>query len=92
MIEFHYIGKNLEKTADIINKLSNTHSLIHIHGNNCGPTFTYNGKQIPEVFEVTFLHNSLLPEKNLSESDYPVKGLDFPSTKKREEIQLDFFR
>ena len=92
VIEFHYAGKNLESIAEIINKLSDTHSLIHIHGNNCGPTFTYNGKQIPEVFEATFLHNSFLPDKTLSQSDYPVKGLDFPSTKKREEIQLDFFK
>lgn len=91
-IEFHYAGENLEKITEIINKLSNSHSLIHIHGNNCGPTFTYDGKQIPEVFEVTFLHNSFLSSKILSVSDYPVKGLDFPSTKKRKEIQLDFFK
>ena len=92
VIEFHYAGKNLESIADIITKLSGTHSLIHIHGNNCGPTFTYNKKQIPEVFEVTFLHNSFLPEKILSASGYPIAGLDFPSTKKRKDIQLDFFK
>lgn len=91
-IEFHQAGENLEKITEIINKLSNSHSLIHIHGNNCGLTFPYNGKQIPEVFEATFLHNSFLPDKTLSALDYPVEGLDFPSSDKEEEIQLDFFK
>lgn len=92
VIEFHYAGKNIETIADIINRLSDTHSLIHIHGNNIGPSFAYNGKQVPEVFEVTFLHNSFLPEKTLSNLNYPVNGLDFPCNKKKEDIQLDFFK
>ena len=92
VMEFHYAGKNLEKIAEIMDRLSTTHSLIHIHGNNIGPTFPYNGQQIPEVFEVTFLHNSFLPEKTFSALDYPVKGLDFPCNKKREDLKLDFFK
>jgi hypothetical protein len=92
VVEFHYAGKNLEKINEIITKLSNTHSLIHIHGNNIGGTFTYEGKQIPEVFEVTFLHNSFLPEKILSALNYPIKGLDYPCNKKQEDIKLNFFQ
>lgn len=57
-----------------------------------GPTFSYNGKQIPAVFEVTFLHNSFLTDKTLSASDYPVKGLDYPCNRRKEDINLDFFR
>lgn len=91
-IEFHWAGNNLEKICEIFNRLSATHSLIHIHGNNNGGTFAYHGKQIPEFFEATFLHNSYLPDKYLSESDYPVKGLDFPCNKKAEDIKLDFFK
>lgn len=92
IMEFHYAKENIEKISEIIKTLSNTHSLIHIHGNNIGGTFTYNGKQIPEVFEVTFLHNSYLHDKTLSVSDYPVKGLDYPCNRRKEDIKFDFFK
>lgn len=91
-MEFHYAGENIEKISEIINKLSNTHSLIHIHGNNNGGTFLLNGKQIPEVIEAAFLHNSFLPDKTLSASNYPVEGLDYPCNKKKEDIELTFFK
>jgi len=92
VIEFHYAAENIEKISDIVNNISKTHSLIHIHGNNIGGTFAYNGKQVPQVFEVTFLHNSFLTDKTLSASDYPVKGLDYPCNRRKEDINLDFFR
>ena len=91
-MEFHYAGENIEKISEIINKLSNTHSLIHIHGNNNASTFLLNGKQIPEVIEAAFLHNSYLPDKTLSNLDYPVNGLDYPCNKHKEDIPLDFFK
>lgn len=91
-MEFHFLKENIKKISEIIEKLSYTHSLIHIHGNNNGGTFTLNEKKIPEIIEVAFLHNSYLPDKSLSELDYPVVGLDYPCNPKREDIALDFFR
>lgn len=91
-MEFHYAGQNIEKISEIINNLAKTHTLIHIHGNNNGGTFALNGKQVPEVIEVAFLHNSFLPDKTLSTLDYPVNGLDYPCNRHREDIKLDFFK
>lgn len=91
-MELHYVGKNIERISEIISKLAKTHSLVHIHGNNNGPTFTFEEKQIPEVIEVAFLHNSFFPNKDLSELDYPVEGLDYPCNRHRKDIKLDFFK
>ena len=92
LLEFHYLKDNIEKISKIIENLKPTHSLIHIHGNNNGGTFSLNGKNIPEVIEVTFLHNSYLPNKTLSTLNYPAKGLDYPCNRHREDLVLDFFR
>ena len=92
VIEFHYLGTRLSELAEIMNKISRTHSLIHIHGNNIGGTFSYNSKSVPEVIEAVFLHNSFIPEKELSTESYPINGLDLPCNSKWKDIPLDFFK
>ncbi len=89
--EFHWLDSQLEKLLDIMKKIARTHSLIHIHANNFGSFFDYHGKQVPHVIEVTFLHNSLMPEKKLSAATYPIEGLDAPCTPRRKELIPDFF-
>lgn len=91
ILEFHYLDTYLEETAAIFNELSKTHSLIHIHGNNYGEPFIYNGKKIPKVIEATFLSNKHISDKNYSTEQYPRKGLDAPCYSKKEDMPLDFF-
>lgn len=90
-IEFHDLSLNLEKIADIISNLKETHSLIHIHANNHTTTFDYNGKKVPDAIEVTFLQNSYLPVKNPSTASYPIAGLDQPCDRLKSDVTLDFF-
>ena len=92
VFEFHYVKEKLAELAGIMKRLSQTHSLIHIHGNNNASTFVYNGKNVAEGIEVVFLHNSFVPEKKLSQKSYPVEGLDFPCNWRRKDIVLDFFK
>ena len=92
VIEFHYLKTRLGELEEIMNKLGRTHSLIHIHGNNIGGTFSYDSKTVPEVIEAVFLHNSFIPEKVISTESYPIKGLDLPCNSKWEDIPLDFFK
>jgi len=92
IIEFHDLDLKIKEVHDIIKKLSATHTLIHIHGNNYGDPFEYNQKIIPKVIEATFIHNSFLSEKILSNSDYPIKNLDSPCDKSKADIKLDFFK
>jgi len=92
IIEFHDLDQKLKEVHNIIKKLADTHTLIHIHGNNYGDPFEYNKKIIPKVIEATFIHNSFLSEKILSNSDYPIKSLDSPCDKSKADIKLDFFK
>lgn len=90
-IEFHDLSQNLEKIADIISNLKETHSLVHIHANNHARIFEYNGKKVPDAIEVTFLQNTYLPVKNPSTTSYPIAGLDQPCDRLKEDIALNFF-
>lgn len=90
-IELHDLTHNLENVANIISNLKKTHSLIHIHANNHDDVFEYKGKYIPNTIEVSFLHNSYIPSKNLSTASYPIPGLDQSCDRLKKDIVLDFF-
>jgi hypothetical protein len=72
-------------------RISKTHSLIHIHSNNHTGTFTIGGKNIPDTIEMTLLLNEYVPERNYSKASYPIPGLDHPCHKLKPDIALDFF-
>lgn len=86
VIEFHgpwadpwcwgYAKHNLSQNFinDCFEKLSETHIMIHAHGNNSAETI--NG--LPNVIELTYIRrdNHVL-HRNTCE--FPVKGLDFPN-------------
>lgn len=92
VFEFHYLKDKLPDLANFIKRLAETHSLVHIHGNNNGGTFSYDNKNIPEVLEMVFLHNNFVPQKKLSQETYPVEGLDHPCNWRKKDIALDFFK
>ena len=91
LLEIHLIEKNIENLIEIMQRIEKTHSLIHIHSNNHAGTFKYKGKNVPEAMEVTFLLNEYIPEQKPSDRAYPVKGLDQPCNRLKEDILLDFF-
>lgn len=91
LLEFHELSSHMPELEKIMNRLSETHSLIHIHANNHGGNFTYQGKSIPDAIEATFLHNKYLPKKEYSTAAYPVPGLDQPCDKRKKDEILDFF-
>ena len=81
VIEFHGInddsfGHNYYNKFKCLKKLSKTHYLIHIHGNNCCPT--KNG--IPNVVELTYIRkNHFNGVPNLNTTILPISDLDFPN-------------
>lgn len=90
-IEFHNVKERLVELKNIIESMNDKLSLIHIHGNNWGGTFEYNGKQIPTVLELTFIANKFLTEKEFDKADYPIAGLDFANNSSLPEISLSQF-
>ena len=55
VFELHNIVKagNGEKILKLLNKINETHAVIHVHGNNSGWLLTINGTVFPDVLEVS---------------------------------------
>ena len=63
VMEFHGIndnswGASYQQKFECFKKLSNTHYLIHIHGNNCGHLFKYEDFTFPVTPEITLVNKN----------------------------------
>lgn len=93
VIEFHGInddswGKNYDKKLECFKLLSNTHYIIHAHGNN------YSGTQnkIPDVIELTYLRKVYFNEEpKINTTKLPISNLDFPCNKNANDYELNFY-
>ena len=62
VIEFHHLHQLWNKpwyhlVSRVFEKLLTTHSVVHIHPNNCCGSLTSRGLEIPRVMEFTFYRN-----------------------------------
>jgi hypothetical protein len=87
-IELHGLNGNKLTNDKIkcLKKLSNTHYIIHAHGNN----FDRMNNDIPNVLELTYINKDYFktePEKNFT--TFPIKGLDYRNFFLRRDFKLD---
>ncbi len=73
IIEFHYLQELLNKpyftlSSRVFQKLLQTHSVVHIHPNNCCGSVKSRGLEIPRVAEFTFYRNDRLNGKDYRQS------------------------
>lgn len=93
VIEFHGINDNswgsyYYDKVSCLKKLSETHYLIHVHGNNYGGIT--NG--VPDVVELTYIRKDYFSEKpTLNTEKLPIKNLDFPNNINSPDINLSFY-
>ena len=79
VIEFHGItndnwGCNYNDKVKCLEKLLNTHYLIHAHGNNYGPV----QNNIPDVIELTYVNkNYFETPPELNTQPLPIPNLDY---------------
>lgn len=91
VIEFHGMnddswGCKYNEKIKCLDKLANTHYLVHAHGNNYGEIV--NG--IPDVIELTYVNKSYFasePEFNMI--PLPIPGIDFPNNPRRHDFNLN---
>lgn len=91
VIEFHGInddtwGCSLVNKIKCLEKLSNTHYIIHAHPNNNGDI----KDGIPDVIELTYVNKSYfndIPAYNSTE--FPLKDLDFPNKPSKRDITIN---
>ncbi len=83
VIEYHDFHKNLDNdylffTKLIFNKLLISHSIVHLHINNCLSNKSFQGIELPQLLEITFLRNDYVDNSDyLTHEDLPSE-LDQP--------------
>jgi hypothetical protein len=92
ILEIHWISKeDLRKRCfDILEKLSKYYVLFHIHGNNWGNVFDFEGHIFPDVLELSFAHKRLVKACENDQASYPISGLDFPNHPYKQDYSLAF--
>ena len=93
VIEFHIFQSlfNYEKVfEDTFTTLNRDFTCIHVHGTNC-PLQPWLDGNFPKVFEVSYIRNDFITEKEIEPNPYPVKGLDFPTDPTRADLKLDYW-
>ena len=93
VIEFHGITNNgwgcdYDNKIKCLQKLSNTHFIIHAHGNNHGPVVN----NIPDVIELTYVNkNYFKTTPELNSTQLPIPNLDYPNYYLLNDINLNFY-
>ena len=94
VIEFHGItgtgwGSSFDDKWACIKKLSETHYIVHAHGNN----YSHVLSNIPDVIELTCIEKSYFSEgvPVLNHSPLPIIGLDFANCGGRRDIDLNVY-
>lgn len=70
VIELHFLDLMVykpmfEKIEYLIRRLTNNHTVVHLHPNNCCGIFQKGDLLIPRILEVTLLRNDRFKEKNV---------------------------
>jgi hypothetical protein len=93
VIELHGLtgdgfGHSYDNKIKCLEKLSNTHYIVHAHGNNCGSVIN----QFPDVLELTYVRKTDFKEVPSKHSvSFPIPGLDFKNCQNKPEIILNYY-
>jgi hypothetical protein len=91
VIEFHKINNddwNIQYATKmrVLEKLNETHYIVHAHGNN----FDNCTHRIPNTIEFTYIRKDMLELPVLNKTPLPIHGLDFPNNTSIPDINLSF--
>ena len=89
-VEVHSVRSRKEELVKILTKLNNDFILCHIHGNNWGPTWGFNGLTIPDTLELSFINRKFVDKYERDEVEYPIRGLDVPNNPDAADYKLTF--
>ena len=94
IVEVHWLEQetNQIKFIEMMEKINKHFTLVHIHGNNWGEEFDYEGFKVPRVPEFTFVNKRYITECSPDNQDYPIEGIDFPNNPNAQECDLSFLK
>lgn len=92
MLEVHWLNdsNNRKRFVEIMNVIDRHFVLNHIHGNVWGGVWEYDGVEIPNVLEMSFVNRRHIKEIHEDNNNYPIDGLDFSNKKNYPDLQLNF--
>ena len=70
----------------VINKLCEFFHIFHIHANNSLPKKRMGDCWMPPLLELSFVRKDLIESTRMTESNFPVPGLDFANKTDRDDI------
>lgn len=102
VIEFHFpftkhdLSHLDNKTSvsdkmDCFKKLSETHYLVHFHGNNCCGTTIFENTIVPNVFECTFIRKDMIKNFIGYNNETVPSKYDRPNVSNSNEIYLNHY-
>jgi len=94
-IEVHGLDTE-ECRVDFVNmmeKLSKRFELVHTHGNTWGEIFNYNGIDILNVYELSFINKEYITTdiKPIS-IEFPIAVIDYSNNKSKPDFKFNFFK
>lgn len=92
ILEVHWIddNKNRNDLIKVLEKLNQYFVLCHAHGNNWGGLWSFGGKMLPKVMELSFINKKFVDKFEEDQQEYPIKDLDYPNNPKIPDYKLNF--
>jgi hypothetical protein len=89
LIEIHFnpFTKFNEDKWNIIEKLSKTHYLVHIHGNNYSDLISINNLVLPETIECTFIRKKDIEKLDKINFQSPT-SIDIPNNSSKYDLRF----
>lgn len=89
-IEFHSLNikEFRERFVRLCGDIDKFFVLNHVHGNNWGGTFEYEGYDVPIVLELTYVNKNIAGTISECTNDYPIINLDYPNKAGEKDIDL----
>ena len=94
ILETHWTTNDTirERCFNIIQKINKYFILCHTHGNNMGGTYIFEGYNIPDIFELSFINKNLVHVEEEDKQFYPIDGLDYPNNPSFPDYPLTFIK
>jgi hypothetical protein len=91
VVEFHDLDILWSKFVDLMNQLTGSFVVAHLHANNFCDLIPKS--KTPKLLEVTLLHRDLVrpDEQGIHTEVYPIAGLDQPNDHEKEDYVLELY-
>ena len=86
VFELHLQMNYKKIPLSIMEKMFDSHYVIHVHGNN----FSYVKDFIPNSLEITLAHKKFFNKIEIDKQKYPIKNIDYANHVKKQDVSLSW--